>query len=691
LEGISLPVSTDPVISSSPGNRDMIGWTDVPRITSLRWLACILTTAAALRTMGLTYQLPVPAGPDYLMLVGAALRMGTGDLNPHMFTWPAAPFYFLAFCFGVMFLVCRGLGVVANPHDFERWFLEDPSAFFLVTRLIMVAVGLLSVVATYRIGCLLGSRRRGLWAAALLAVTPVEVIFCHYQKAEPLLVLTTLLALGAVIQWWQQDTPRRAASAGAAIGLACAVKYNAVLLVAPALATWIHHTWGTDRRQWIRSLIRRVAPGGLCLVAVFFALNPYLLLDAREALHQLAGQKQFLQAGDSPIHQTPVRSYLTVMFPVAFGWVLYVVYGVGLVWLAVAAVRRRGADTVLLVFVIVSAAALATQKLVTPYYPLPMVPPLALGAAGVFCAVHRRSRSAGWVVGALLLVPAGTSARLVYRLALPDPGFRAEYWIRDNIPAGDRLAHRHWLPPLVPSHRWRLGCYPFPQESRVRREWIEQSIRRGVMWFVLNPRDVAGREEELFGPDHAPLAREVRRFSAPHAYLPLTAEAVAIWKVSSPAEVPPLSEVFPPSGAPSPGRRLDVAFEGGILLTGTDAMEDRPIKPGEAVELGTYWHVPGEAPQHLLITGDLSGGGGYLADLTQELAYGITGFTNRVRGQPVVVRHRVLLRPGYRATPGDYTVRLGLRDAERGTDLPVVAGPEVGKRSCAIARVAVRR
>jgi len=670
------------------GQADQCG--GISRATALRWLAIILAVAAVLRSVGLTYQLPVPTGPDPEGLINVALRMGTGDLNPHFFTWPAAPFYFLAACYGAMFAVCRALGVVGGVSEFKQWFLDDPSAFYLFTRMIMVTVGLISVAVLYRVGCLLGSRRQGLLAAAMLAVTPVEVIFCHYQKAEPLLVLTTLLALAALIRWWQRDSAGHAALAAAAIGLACAVKYNAVLLVAPAVATWVHHALGSCRGQWLRLLIGRLALGIVCLLAVFFALNPYLLIDAQDALRQLAGQRQLMQGGRGGLHDTPVRSYLTVLLPTGLGWVLCAVYGAGLCWALVGAIRRRGYEILLVVFVLAYAAAMMSQKLVTVYYPLPMVPALALGSAGLICELSRRTRLATWAAGLLLLVPAGRSLVLDYRLALPGPKFRAEYWIRDNVPAGDRLAHRHWLPPLVSAHRRRIGCYAWPQEVKIRREQVEAFVDRGVRWMVLGARNTAGRELELFGPDDAPLAREVRRFEAPPAIFTGQTVGIVVWQVSRPAKVPPLAQVYGDPNAAAPRRRLGVVFEGNVELLGVDPLDDAPMKPGTTVELCTYWRVPADASKRLLVTGEIQGSGGFLGDLTHEFAYGIEPFVGRPNDRACVVADRILIRPGLRARFGEYDVRLGLRDADRRVDLSIVKGSGTGSERCTVARIAVR-
>ncbi|MBN1346055.1 MAG: glycosyltransferase family 39 protein [Phycisphaerae bacterium] len=646
---------------------------DIAQSTALRWLILIMAAAAVLRTAGITYQLPVPTGPDHSSLIAVSLRMGTGDLNPHWFTWPAAPFYFLAGCFGLMFAACRALGVVSDASEMKQWFFEDPSAFYLYVRFIMVATGLVSVAVMYRIGCLLRSRRVGLLAAAILAVTPAEVILCHYQKAEPLLVLATLLALAALIRWWRHDSPWRTVLAGAAIGLACAVKYNAAPLVLPALAAWLHHAFGELRGQRGR-LLGRLALGVAAMLVVFLALNPYLLLDATEAARQLSGQKELMTTGRGGLHVTPAWSYVFVVFPIAFGWVLYAAFAVGLAWLAVVSVRGRGVEVLLLAFVIAYGGMMMTTRLVTAYYPLPIVPALALGLAGAIDDVARRWRHVVWLSVILLLFPMGRSLILDYRLALPEAISRAEHWVADNIPSGQRLVHHHWLPPLLAANRYRLGCYPWQQNVKLNREDLESIVERGVTWMVFDLSQVAGRESELFGPEDKPLAREIKRFEGQNTLLPARSGGVSIWHVNDPAPVPPLVEVLDPSRAISPRHASGAIFQGDIALLGSDPPTDLHLEPGQIIELCVYWRMPTDETRKLLVTGEFRGQHGVLSDLTHELGYGVIVSAGTASGPARVFRERILVRANLRAKPGEYRVMLGLRDVGSSGAIPVVSG-----------------
>ncbi len=679
----------DPAAPSPSSSRPSLTATgDLTRVEALRWLAAILALAAVLRSVGLTYQLPVPTGPDHLGLIAVALRMGTGDLNPHMFTWPAAPFYVMAACFGAMFGVCRLLGIVDGVAEFKQWFLDDPTAFFMVTRLIMVTIGLLSVAAMYRLGCALGSRRKGLLAAAMLAVTPAEVILCHYQKAEPMLVLATILGLWALVRWWQQDDFGRVALAGAAIGLAVAVKYNAALLVVPALATWIRHAMRSEGRSWRVLIVRRLLVGVACMMFVFVALNPYLVLDASEAMRQLTGQKELMQHGMAQAERFVPAEYLRVILPISFGWVLYAAFAVGSFWLAWRAARWRDESILLLAFILPYTAAMMSQKLVTSYYPLPLVPALALGTAGLIETLRRGSRLATWAFVVLLAHPTGRCVILACELALPGPIFKAEYWIASHVPPGDRIAHNHWLPPILPTHRHAFGRYPVA-ETHPTVDDVRRLIDSGVHWFVFNARRVDDRQDAVFGPREDRLATEVVRFDAPDTHLPLRSGGITIWRASQPTDAPPLVRVLPGRDVVTPPEPINATYEHGLVLLGVDRSRLGAVQAGRVVEVATYWHVPAGTADDLLITGQIRGAGGVIADLTHRFGYGAKEVADPAAEGSLNVVHRVLIRPARRAKPGAYEAVIGLRDGASGRSLAIIDGPAAPGEHCKLAELQV--
>ena len=64
-------------------------------------LAAILLFAAFLRFWGLRWGLPYEYQSEEYKIVKYALKMGSGDLNPHFFEYPSLYLYFMLFVYGL--------------------------------------------------------------------------------------------------------------------------------------------------------------------------------------------------------------------------------------------------------------------------------------------------------------------------------------------------------------------------------------------------------------------------------------------------------------------------------------------------------------------------------------------------------------------------------------------------------------
>ena len=101
------------------------------------WLFGILTIGLGLRLWGITFGLPnVNCRPDESLLVHKALAIASGDLNPHFFNYPSFQFYLLALLFGLYFAAGWVFGAFADVQQFEVGFFTDPSAFYLLGRVL---------------------------------------------------------------------------------------------------------------------------------------------------------------------------------------------------------------------------------------------------------------------------------------------------------------------------------------------------------------------------------------------------------------------------------------------------------------------------------------------------------------------------------------------------------------------------
>src|SRR5204863_421965 len=87
------------------------------------------------------------ARPDEEKLIGAALGVFQGDLNPHFFLYPTLFIYVMAAAFAVLFAIERVAGVTLSQASFVAKSLADPSMLHLTARLLAAACGTAPLIA----------------------------------------------------------------------------------------------------------------------------------------------------------------------------------------------------------------------------------------------------------------------------------------------------------------------------------------------------------------------------------------------------------------------------------------------------------------------------------------------------------------------------------------------------------------
>jgi len=383
------------------------------------------------------YGLPHPmARPDEQKLVGRAVTMlGTGDLNPIEHTYPALLMYVQA---AALFAYAK-LGQLLGRYGGVKDFLADatithPALHYRICRAISVAFALATVVATY----FLGLRADGRRAVALLAALVVATNYLHVRDSRWGTVdvtMTLFVTLSLLFSVPASDTQRFRdyKLAGAFAGLAAATKYNAgIVLLAAATAAIA----GIARRRITATDgARRFAVAGLMAFLLFILATPYSVRDwyatwegftvSVGMLYKAAGERA-------------AWVHLRVTFPYGFGWPVFIFAVVG----AARAVWKRDARALVLVtFVVIMFASMATVLWVFPRYLLPFVPPLAVLAAEAAAAVVDLSRPPFAVATALLFAGPGilSSVQFDRVAARPDTRVLAAEWVGANVPIGSEV------------------------------------------------------------------------------------------------------------------------------------------------------------------------------------------------------------------------------------------------------------
>ncbi|HKI04417.1 MAG TPA: glycosyltransferase family 39 protein [Thermoanaerobaculia bacterium] len=141
---------------------------------------------------------------------------------------------------------------------------------YRITRMFVMAYGLLSLVMAYLVGRRLFSPMVGAVAAAVLASYPRHLKSSIQLKPDMLAMLFTLVTL-----YWTEGVTRnprlsRFLLAGVGVGLATSAKYTGAASALP-LAAWALWTGFRDRRRWGWLVL-----AGVTAVGTYFVLNPFI-------------------------------------------------------------------------------------------------------------------------------------------------------------------------------------------------------------------------------------------------------------------------------------------------------------------------------------------------------------------------------------------------------------------------------
>jgi len=439
-------------------------------------LALVLAAAAGLRYWSLGHGIPYAVSVDEPEIVERALRMmKEGSLDPRFFDYGQLHIYIQLVVSVIRFIVGSVTGAWNSLAE------ATPDSFYLWGRAVTAAFGVATVFVVYQIGMRWGARH-ALLAAALMAVMPLHVRYSHYVLTDVPLTFFVALAMLLSLSAHERPAVKSFAFAGAAAGLAAAVKYNGgVALLMPLVACWL--TPPAKPSRWACSL----AAIGAAAVA-FLLAAPYTLLDLPGFLNRFATLTAEYRNAVAPAEPGEVL-YLKHL-RLQFGWAGMLLIAAGAIMGITRAFRgpSRTPWTLALAFPIPYFFMLAEQRIIYARYLLPIVPMLCvLAAAAVISGVSllrryqfpRGVRTTLIVAFTLaLLAPPLSSAvqfnRLISKTSTVDLAYR---WIAAHVPAGATIALEGGH--LNLSHEYRDERIP-----QLRFRPYEHYVETGVDYLV---------------------------------------------------------------------------------------------------------------------------------------------------------------------------------------------------------------
>jgi len=243
----------------------------VPRRWAWPALAAVLLVGLGLRLWGVAQGLPYAYNSDEAdHFVPHAIRMfAEGTLNPHYFANPPAFTYVLHYLFAVWW---------GGAHGAVHEYALHPTTVYTLARIAAALLGTLALWLLYATGARLFNRAVGLLAAAIEAVAFLPVFYAHLALNDaPTLAPLTLSLLGAA-GVLRKGRLRDYLIAGVGLGLACATKYTAGIVLVPLLVAILARYLDRGPAAGRRALLGLVL-SALSALAAFVIANPYALLD----------------------------------------------------------------------------------------------------------------------------------------------------------------------------------------------------------------------------------------------------------------------------------------------------------------------------------------------------------------------------------------------------------------------------
>lgn len=412
-------------------------------ILSFATLCAIIGVAAALRLWGWDYGLPHPtARPDEEIVLEAVFQMFALErLVPITFAYPSFAIYFHVSVLELYY----GLGQALGDYDRAMDMLLDivvrrPGLHYRIARLASVGFGVATVAVTYSLAKrAYDSKRAGLLAAAALSTCLLHVIYSRFATVDAMVTFFTTLTLLVAVKAARDRKWSSFLIAGALVGLSASVKYNGVLVCAalavPALVGVVSLS---GRERW--SLVGKLSAAGVVSGVAFFATSPFAVLRFDEVRRAMAHLSDILHTATG---EPAMWVHLRDTFPLGLGWPFYLAAIAGLgraLW------SRRPEELALLGFVIPFYVSMAGIRLTYPRYVMPLVPVLAVFAAGsirsLLSQLDARARVVPSLIALALLAAPGLHASIGFdRLAAQrDTRLLATDWIGEHLPRRAAIA-----------------------------------------------------------------------------------------------------------------------------------------------------------------------------------------------------------------------------------------------------------
>ena len=428
-----------------------MGVSIVSKRTRTLALVGIVTLGLALRLWGLDFGLPYRYHIDETQIIPPAARLCAGDYNmPPNYAGPNLQHMVL----GAGDLALYGIGLATgrwhSPTDFATAYEADPTAVFLVARLIHALLGTATIAVVYWLGRALWHDVVGLVAAVILGFTYFHVRESHFSSRDLFASVPLAVSLLFSARLLRTRSPKDGALSGLFSGLAAGVMWTVGLGFLPTMVAHLLSFRTSAGGPGLRSraslkaasITILAAGGGFLLAYPNLILRPAVALDYFNILVRYADEGE---VGCFLFSSSPGWLYYLRTLWWGAGPLLVLVFLGGMV---LAIVRHTPEDMTLLAFmvpyfIVIGGTANYLGRYLTPMIALAAV----LGArflvsASTWIGVRFPGQRRILVIATLLAVAPSlvSSVRFDYLLTQTDTRTLAKEWIEQHVPEGTKIA-----------------------------------------------------------------------------------------------------------------------------------------------------------------------------------------------------------------------------------------------------------
>src|SRR6202030_3895429 len=184
-----------------------------------------------LRLWGIKQGLPYSYNVDEAQhFVPPAVAFFSQNLNPHYFLNPPAYSFLLHVVFELWF---------GSADSVVRAYAVDPTAVFVVARVVAAVLGTIAVWLTYLAGTRLFDRTVALLGAAIFGLAFLPIFYSHLALNDVPTLAPVALSLYGIAGVLRRGRRRDYVIAGVGIGLAAATKYTGGITLVCLLAAFV--------------------------------------------------------------------------------------------------------------------------------------------------------------------------------------------------------------------------------------------------------------------------------------------------------------------------------------------------------------------------------------------------------------------------------------------------------------------